>query len=97
MRMHTKMLISVSTQLNFIKYFVQSTVNTLLEQYTSVRQLICAVMSELEGEKRQNSSPLQTNFISTNYANNFTLCETARQYESKSLEITKIEQLGAEI
>jgi hypothetical protein len=54
-------------------------------------------MSELEGEKRQNSSPLQTNFISTNYATIFALCEIARQDESKSLEIITIGRLGAEI
>ena len=44
-------------------------------------------MSELEGEKCQNSSPLQRNFISTNYATTFTFCEMAQQDESKSLQL----------
>jgi len=61
-----KILISANFQQNFMNSFAQSTVNTLLEQYMSVRQLIYAEMNDVEGEKHQNSSPLQSNFISTN-------------------------------
>ena len=54
-------------------------------------------MSELVREQCQNSSLLQANFISGNYATTFSFCEMARQDKSKSLKIITIGHLGAEI